>query len=77
MFGEEHGYEGVSLGIWSVRMVVKHNIDSWVTIDGAQAYVTYKGQLQSCRHCHEQTHTGISCVQNKKLLVQKSYLNVA
>ena len=37
----------------------------------------YKGQLLSCKHCKESAHTGISCVQNKKLLVQKSYANVA
>lgn len=76
MFDEGHAYGGIPLGIWSARMVVKRNIESWATIDGVQAYLTYKGQLQSCRHCHEQTHTGISCVQNKKLLVQKSYANV-
>ena len=77
MFGEGHEYGGIPLGIWSARMVIRQNIGSWVTIDGTQAYLAYKGQLQSCRHCHEQTHTGISCVQNKKLLVQKSYANVA
>lgn len=77
MFGDGHEYGGVPLGIWSARMVVERNIESWATIDGVRAYIAYKGQLQSCRHCHEQTHTGISCVQNKKLLVQKSYANVA
>ncbi|XP_065073687.1 uncharacterized protein LOC135697800 [Ochlerotatus camptorhynchus] len=76
MWGEGYDFGGISLGIWSARMLVKKNIDSWVTIDGERALVVYKGQLQSCRHCHEQAHTGISCVQNKKLLVQKSYANV-
>lgn len=76
-WGEGYEFGGVPLGIWSVRMVLKHNIDSWVTIDGEQAFIQYKGQLQSCRYCHEQAHSGISCVQNKKLLVQKSYANVA
>lgn len=76
-WGEGYEFGGVPLGIWSARMVLKHNIDSWVTIDGEQAYIQYKGQLQSCRYCHEQAHSGISCVQNKKLLVQKSYANVA
>ena len=76
-WGESNEHEGIPLGIWSARMLVKRNIDSWVTIDGEQALVVYKGQLQSCRHCKEQAHTGISCVQNKKLLYQKSYANVA
>ena len=76
-WGESNESEGIPLGIWSARMVIRRNIDSWVTIDGEQALVVYKGQLQSCRHCKEQAHTGISCVQNKKLLFQKSYANVA
>lgn len=75
-WGEGYEYGGIPLGIWSVRMVLRSNIDSWVTIDGEQAYIAYKGQLQSCRYCHEKSHAGISCVQNKKLLVQKSYANV-
>lgn len=77
MWGDGYEFGGIPLGIWSARMVLKQNIDSWVTIDGEQAYILYKGQLQSCRYCHEQAHAGISCVQNKKLLVQKSYANVA
>lgn len=76
-WGEGFDFGGIPIGIWAVRMIVKRNIDSWVTIDGEQAFVVYRGQLQSCRHCKEQTHTGISCVQNKKLLLQKSYANVA
>lgn len=76
LWGESNESEGIPLGVWSARMLVKRNIDSWVTIDGEQAFVVYKGQLQSCRHCKEQSHTGISCVQNKKLLFQKSYANV-
>jgi hypothetical protein len=76
LWGESDDDNGIPLGIWSARMIVKRNIDSWVTIDGEQAFVTYRGQLHTCRHCKEQAHTGISCVQNKKLLFQKSYANV-
>lgn len=77
LWGESVEDEGIPLGIWSARMLVKRNIDSWVSIDGETAFVTYKGQLQTCRHCKEQAHTGISCVQNKKkLLFQKSYAHV-
>ena len=76
-WGENYEFGGIPLGIWSARMTIRQNIDSWVTIDGQQAYIVYKGQLLSCKHCKEQAHSGISCVQNKKLLVQKSYANVA
>ncbi|KXJ67808.1 hypothetical protein RP20_CCG010496 [Aedes albopictus] len=76
-WGDGYEFAGIPLGIWSARMLVRRNIDSWVNIDGQQAFILYKGQLQSCKHCKEQAHTGISCVQNKKLLVQKSYANVA
>ncbi|XP_062558021.1 uncharacterized protein LOC134222893 [Armigeres subalbatus] len=58
-------------------MLDHRNIDSWVTIDGQQAYIVYKGQIVSCKYCKEQAHTGISCVQNNRLLVQQSYANVA
>lgn len=76
-WGEGFEFGGIPLGIWSARMIVHRNIDSWVTIDGQQAYIVYKGQIASCKYCKEQAHTGISCVQNKKLLFQKSYANVA
>lgn len=45
--------------------------------------MSYNGQQQTCRYCTEYIHSGISCVQNKKLLVQKlathtsSYADVA
>ena len=70
-WGEGFDFGGIPFGLWSARMIVQRNIDSWVTIDGEQAFVVYKGQLQSCRHCKEQSHSSISCVQNKKLLIQK------
>lgn len=76
-------FEGLSSGIRIARMIVKKNIPSIITIDSEQTCVSYNGQLQSCRHCNELIHSGISCIQNKKLLIQKltadqgSYANVA
>lgn len=73
----------IPTGIRVVRMVVKKNIPSVITIDGETTCVSYTGQLHTCRHCNELAHNGVSCIQNKKLLLQKlhadkiSYANVA
>lgn len=52
-------------------MIIKKNIPSLVNIDGETTFVSYNGQNQTCRHCNESAHSGISCIQNKKLQVQK------
>lgn len=67
----KYRFEGLSSGIRIARMIVKKNIPSIITVDGESTYVSYNGQLQSCRHCSEQLHNGITCIQNKKLLIQK------
>lgn len=86
MWTDQYTFGGVSTGVWIARMVVKRNIPSYVTIDGETTFLSYYGQLQSCKHCGEYVHNGASCVQNKKLLIQKmsadtttkqSYANVA
>ena len=74
-------FGGVKTGVRIARVVVTKNIPSLVTIQGEETAVAYKGQRQTCLHCHEFVHIGIPCVQNKKLLVQKlaadqSYANV-
>lgn len=74
-------FGGVKTGVRVARVVVTKNIPSLVTIHGEETSVSYKGQRQTCMHCHEYAHIGIPCVQNKKLLVQKltadlSYANV-
>lgn len=86
MWSDQYTFGGTSTGVWVTRMIVKRNIPSYVTIDGETTYLSYYGQLQSCKHCGENVHNGASCVQNKKLLIQKmtadstakqSYANVA
>lgn len=67
----------VSTGIRVVRMMVQKNIDSFVTIDGEITAVSYYGQRQTCKHCLDTVHNGITCVQNKQLQVQKSYADAA
>lgn len=70
-------FAGLPTGTRVARMLLKRNIESYVTIDGQVTNVVFFGQLQTCKYCSEFVHNGISCVQNKKLLVQKTYANVA
>lgn len=82
LWDERSAFGGVKTGVRIARMVVKKNIPSLVTIRGEDTAVGYRGQRQTCVHCHEFVHVGIPCVQNKKLLAQKlvadqSYANVA
>ncbi|XP_058456436.1 uncharacterized protein LOC131433847 [Malaya genurostris] len=67
----KYAFGGISSGIRVAKMIVKTNIPSFVTIDGETTALSYYGQQQTCRHCNESSHSGISCIQNKKLLVQK------
>lgn len=64
-------FSDVPTGVRVVRMVIKKNIPSTINIDSETTCVSYSGQLQSCRHCNELVHNGITCIQNKKLLLQK------
>lgn len=75
--GADTDFPGISTGVRIAKMVVKRNIESWVTVDGEVTSLSYFGQLQTCRHCREYIHIGATCVQNKKLLVQKSYADAA
>lgn len=77
LWDSKYRFAGLPTGTRIVRMVVKRNIESYITIDGQTTNVVYFGQLHTCRYCSEFVHNGISCVQNKKLLVQKTYANVA
>lgn len=71
MWGETYLFGGYPTGVRLVKMVVKHNIPSYITIDGETTNVSFYGQQLTCRHCSEFVHSGISCIQNKKLLFQK------
>lgn len=76
MWDDKYLFGGIPTGVRVVRMMVHENIPSFVTIDGETTSLFYFGQQQTCKHCSEFVHNGITCVQNKKLLVQKSYANV-
>lgn len=71
LWDEKHFFHGLPSGVRIVRMIVKKNIASYVNIDGETTMVSFFGQQHICRHCNELAHNGISCVQNKKLLLQK------
>lgn len=75
LWDEKHLFAGLPSGIRVVRMVVKKNIASYVTIDSEMTNLVYYGQQHTCRYCSEYVHNGVSCVQNKKLLVQKLAAN--
>lgn len=71
VWGENFKFEGIPTGIRIVRMMVKTNIPSYVVIDSEITSISFYGQRQTCRHCADFVHNGISCVTNKKLLAQK------
>lgn len=74
-WSDKYAFDEIPSGIRLVKMILKHPIKSYVTVEGETTYVTYFGQKHTCRHCHEYIHSGIPCTQNKKLLVQKASVN--
>lgn len=75
LWDDSHLFSGLPTGVRIVRMTVKKNIPSYVTIDGERTNLAYYGQQHTCKYCSEFVHNGVSCVQNKKLLVQKLAAN--
>lgn len=74
-WSEKYAFDDIPSGIRSVKMILKSQIKSYITVEGETTYVTYFGQKHTCRHCNEYIHSGIPCTQNKKLLVQKVSVN--
>lgn len=75
LWSDKHHFPGSPTGKWQVMMVLREHIKSYISIEGESTWVTYPKQRQTCRHCAEYMHIGISCVQNKKLLAQKISVN--
>lgn len=71
LWDSKYQFGQISTGIRVVRMVITKNIPTIVTIDSETTCTSYNGQLQTCKHCNELVHNGITCIQNKKLLLQK------
>lgn len=75
MWGDIYTFKSRPSGVRVAKMILRRHIKSFVTIQGEQTLVTYRGQPQTCKHCMNAIHTGISCVENKKLIGQKTDLN--
>lgn len=75
MWGDIYTFKSRPSGVRVAKMILRRHIKSFVTIQGEQTLITYRGQPQTCKHCMNAIHTGISCVENKKLIGQKTDLN--
>lgn len=73
VFDDAQEFAGAYTGVRIAKMVVRENIASWVSINGELTFLSYFGQRQTCKHCQDSLHIGVGCVQNKKLLVQKTF----
>lgn len=71
MWDDRFVFGGIATGVWIIKMMIVRNIPSYITIDGDSTYVSYYGHRHTCKHCGEYVHNNTSCVQNKKLLMQK------
>lgn len=49
LWTDQYTFGGSSTGVWVARMIVKRNIPSYVVIDGETTFLSYYGQLQSCK----------------------------
>lgn len=52
---------GCKTGFVKIRMVVENHIPSYVHVGPHRAFVTYRGQPATCRHCDERGHMFIAC----------------
>ena len=48
-------------GVRILRMRLSKQIASYVPIDGEQAYVVYRNQIRTCKHCVRPLHIGRTC----------------
>jgi hypothetical protein len=65
VWGENFAFKGIKTGDRIVRIVLRKNIPSFVTINGETAYVTYSNQILTCRWCAQKLHFGMTCTENK------------
>lgn len=62
---KEH-FPGVLTGTRILRMKLRKHIPSYVEVAGETSYVSYKGQIRTCKHCVRPLHIGKSCVEARK-----------
>lgn len=58
-------FPGIPNGVRIIRMRLKKQIPSFISVRGYSTYVTYQNQLHTCRHCGNAVHYGISCAENR------------
>lgn len=75
IWGDNFAFKGVSSGVRVAKMILHRHIKSFVTILGEETLVSYRNQPQYCKHCTNPSHPGLTCVENKKLIGQKTDLN--
>lgn len=68
-------YKGVNTGAKIVKMILRQPIKSYINIEDEVAYVTYNGQIPTCKYCHSSIHTGFGCAANRKLQMEKEDIN--
>lgn len=68
-------YKGVNTGAKIVKMILRQPIKSYINIEDEVAYVTYSGQIPTCKYCHSSIHTGFGCAANRKLQLEKEDIN--
>lgn len=61
-------FASIPSGIRVVRIRMKCHIPSFVNIKGYSSHVTYTNQIQTCRHCNQEVHFGVSCSENRAKL---------
>ena len=71
-WGHNFVFKDIDCGVIVVKMNLTQHIKSYITINGESTFISYFGQIQTCKHCGNKQHNGMSCSQNKNLLAQKN-----
>lgn len=61
-------FPGVSSGTRIARMRLKEPIPSYIAIEDMTAFVRYRNQTPTCKHCARHLHLGKKCSEIKKAL---------
>lgn len=65
-------FPGKANGIRIFRMKIRKPIPSYITVEGETAYVMYRNQIRTCKHCTRELHIGKTCgVQANRLQCQR------
>lgn len=62
-------FPGKANGIRIFRMKIRKPIPSYITVEGETAYVMYRNQIRTCKHCTRELHIGKTCSEACKQVV--------